>query len=42
MVDLPTAFYMTAAELTDAKIVGQMPQVGTQEGFGIVLDQARR
>ncbi|MDP9795975.1 polar amino acid transport system substrate-binding protein [Catenuloplanes nepalensis] len=39
VVDLPTAFYMTAAELTDAKIVGQMPQVGTQEGFGIVLDQ---
>ncbi|WP_232323639.1 ABC transporter substrate-binding protein [Catenuloplanes japonicus] len=39
VVDLPTAFYMTAAELTDAKIVGQMPQVGTPEGFGIVLDQ---
>ncbi|GAB7042315.1 ABC transporter substrate-binding protein [Catenuloplanes niger JCM 9533] len=39
VVDLPTAFYMTAAELTDAKIVGQFPQVGTPEGFGIVLDK---
>ncbi|GAB7052231.1 ABC transporter substrate-binding protein [Catenuloplanes indicus JCM 9534] len=39
VVDLPTAFYMTAAELTDAKIVGQMPQVGVPEQFGIVLDQ---
>ncbi|MDR7277494.1 ABC transporter substrate-binding protein [Catenuloplanes atrovinosus] len=39
VVDLPTAFYMTAAELTDAKIVGQLPQVGVPEQFGIVLDQ---
>ncbi|MFI5844096.1 ABC transporter substrate-binding protein [Catenuloplanes sp. NPDC051500] len=39
VVDLPTAFYMTAAELTDAKIVGQMPQVGVPEQFGLVLDQ---
>jgi polar amino acid transport system substrate-binding protein len=39
VVDLPTAFYITAAELTDATIVGQMPQVGVPEQFGLVLDK---
>jgi polar amino acid transport system substrate-binding protein len=39
VVDLPTAFYMTAAELTGGLIVGQLPQVGTPEQFGIVLDK---
>jgi polar amino acid transport system substrate-binding protein len=39
VVDLPTAFFMTAAELEDAKIVGQLPQVGVPEQFGIVLDK---
>ena len=28
VVDLPTAFYITGAEITDATIVGQVPQVG--------------
>jgi polar amino acid transport system substrate-binding protein len=37
VVDLPTAFYMTAAELKGAKIVGQLPQVGVPEQFGLVL-----
>jgi polar amino acid transport system substrate-binding protein len=39
VVDLPTAFYMTAAELDDGLIVGQLPQVGVPEQFGIVLDK---
>ncbi|MEV8505939.1 ABC transporter substrate-binding protein [Actinoplanes sp. NPDC051475] len=38
VVDLPTAFYMTAAELEDGVIVGQLPQVGVPEQFGLVLD----
>ncbi|HEX8344150.1 MAG TPA: ABC transporter substrate-binding protein [Actinoplanes sp.] len=39
VVDLPTAFYMTAAELEGGVIVGQLPQVGVPEQFGIVLDK---
>jgi polar amino acid transport system substrate-binding protein len=40
VVDLPTAFYITSAELTDGKIVGQLPLAGgTPEQFGIVLDK---
>ncbi|MBM0278629.1 ABC transporter substrate-binding protein [Micromonospora tarensis] len=39
VVDLPTAFYITGAEITDAKIVGQVPQVGTPEAFGLLLDK---
>ncbi|MEV4121506.1 ABC transporter substrate-binding protein [Micromonospora sp. NPDC049645] len=39
VVDLPTAFYITGAELTDAVIVGQVPQVGTPEAFGLLLDK---
>ncbi|MEH1169309.1 ABC transporter substrate-binding protein [Micromonospora sp. CPCC 205539] len=39
VVDLPTAFYITGAEITDATIVGQVPQVGTPEAFGLLLDK---
>ena len=40
VVDLPTAFYITAAEVTDARIVGQFEnQGGTPEQFGLVLDK---
>ncbi|MFF5078759.1 ABC transporter substrate-binding protein [Actinoplanes sp. NPDC000266] len=39
VVDLPTAFYMTSAELDNGVIVGQLPQVGTPEQFGLVLDK---
>jgi len=39
VVDLPTAFYMTAAELKQGVIVGQLPQVGVPEQFGLVLDK---
>jgi polar amino acid transport system substrate-binding protein len=38
VVDLPTAFYITAAELEDAAIVGQLPVGASPEQFGIVLD----
>jgi polar amino acid transport system substrate-binding protein len=37
VVDLPTAFYITAAELDDGIIVGQFPAGDEQEHFGIVL-----
>ncbi|MFG1654157.1 transporter substrate-binding domain-containing protein [Micromonospora sp. NPDC049275] len=39
VVDLPTAFYITGAEITDAVIVGQVPQVGVPEAFGLLLDK---
>jgi polar amino acid transport system substrate-binding protein len=39
VVDLPTAFYMTAAEIEGSKIVGQLPQLGVPEQFGIVMDK---
>lgn len=38
VVDLPTAFYMTAAQVTGGKIVGQLPASGGKtEQFGAVL-----
>jgi len=38
VVDLPTAFYMTAAQLDNGKIVGQLPaSSGQVEQFGFVL-----
>jgi polar amino acid transport system substrate-binding protein len=40
VVDLPTAFYVTAAEVTDAEIVGQFEnRGGVPEQFGLVLDK---
>ncbi|MFI1045350.1 ABC transporter substrate-binding protein [Streptomyces griseoruber] len=40
VVDLPTAFYITSAEVTNAEIVGQFEnQGGTPEQFGLVLDK---
>ncbi|MFI5735699.1 ABC transporter substrate-binding protein [Kribbella sp. NPDC051587] len=39
VVDLPTAFYMTAAQLDNGKIVGQLPATGTAEQFGFVLEK---
>jgi polar amino acid transport system substrate-binding protein len=38
VVDLPTAFSITS-ELTDTTVVGQLPQVGVPEAFGLVLDK---
>jgi polar amino acid transport system substrate-binding protein len=39
--DLPTAFYITAVELEDGLIVGQVPQPAgsTPEQFGLLLDK---
>ena len=39
VVDLPTAFFIVAAELDGGKIVGQFPSAGEQERFGIVLEK---
>lgn len=39
VVDLPTAFYITAVQIPQATIVGQFPTVGTPEHFGMVLAQ---
>lgn len=37
IVDLPTAFYITAVDLENGKIVGQFPAVEGGEQFGLVL-----
>ncbi|MEW1720413.1 ABC transporter substrate-binding protein [Streptomyces sp. NPDC093109] len=43
VVDLPTAFYITSAEVTDAEVVGQFVQTpGAAEQFGLVLDKDSR
>src|SRR5215218_6478301 len=39
MVDLPTAFYVTAAQLENSTIVGQFPAAGEQEHFGMVFER---
>lgn len=40
VVDLPTAFFITAAELDNGVIVGQLPESGGEtEQFGLVLDK---
>jgi polar amino acid transport system substrate-binding protein len=40
VVDLPTAFFLTAAEIEGGVIVGQLPEVGGEvEQFGLVLDR---
>lgn len=43
VVDLPTAFYITSAEVSEAKIVGQFENTGgATEQFGLVLDKGSR
>jgi polar amino acid transport system substrate-binding protein len=40
VVDLPTAFYVTAAQVEDSKIVGQFGSTGgTPEEFGLVMEK---
>ncbi len=39
VVDLPTAFFVTAAQIENGTIVGQFPTVGEQERFGLVLEK---
>ncbi|MGV9270038.1 ABC transporter substrate-binding protein [Kitasatospora sp. NPDC003701] len=42
VVDLPTAFYITGAEVTDAQVVGQFEGAAQGEQFGLVLDKGSR
>jgi len=37
VVDLPTAFYLSAVEVPDGIIVGQLPSSGTGDEFGLLL-----
>jgi polar amino acid transport system substrate-binding protein len=37
VVDLPTAFFVTAVQVPNGTIVGQFPDAGEQEQFGLVL-----
>ena len=39
VVDLPTALYLTAVELTGGKIVGQLSGAAVGDQFGLVLDK---
>ena len=39
VVDLPTAFYVVAAQLDNGTIVGKLPQRGPREHFGMVLEK---
>jgi polar amino acid transport system substrate-binding protein len=39
VLDLPTAFYVTAAQVPNSTIVGQFPTTGTPEHFGMVLEK---
>lgn len=43
VVDLPTAFYITGAEVPEAKVVGQFETGGARkEQFGLVLDKGSK
>jgi len=39
VVDLPTGFYLTAAEIDNSVIVGQFPSTGTPEQFGMLFEK---
>jgi polar amino acid transport system substrate-binding protein len=39
VVDLPTAFFVTAVQIEDGVIVGQFPNRGSRERFGMVFEQ---
>ena len=39
VVDLPTAFFVTAVQLDDGLIVGKLPTKGSQERFGAVFQK---
>ena len=39
VVDLPTAFYIVAAQLDNGTIVGQFPAAGSPEHFGMVFEK---
>ena len=42
VVDLPTALYLTAVDLTGGKIVGQLPNTAAGDEFGLVLDKGSK
>jgi polar amino acid transport system substrate-binding protein len=42
VVDLPTAFYVTAAQVPNSKIVGQFPTGNAGERFGMVLQKGNK
>ncbi|MFE2406704.1 ABC transporter substrate-binding protein [Kitasatospora sp. NPDC059408] len=42
VVDLPTAFYITGAEVPEAQVVGQFDSASQGEQFGLVLDKGSR
>jgi polar amino acid transport system substrate-binding protein len=42
VVDLPTAFYVTAVQLDDGVIVGKLPTKGTLERFGLVFQKGNK
>jgi polar amino acid transport system substrate-binding protein len=39
VADLPTAFFVTAVQVPNGKILGQFPTVGSQEHFGMVFEK---
>jgi polar amino acid transport system substrate-binding protein len=39
VVDLPTAFYVTAVQVPDGKVIGQFASTGSKEYFGLVLQK---
>jgi polar amino acid transport system substrate-binding protein len=39
VVDLPTAFFITAVQIPNGTIVGQFPAAGQQERFGMVFEK---
>jgi polar amino acid transport system substrate-binding protein len=39
VVDLPTAFYVTAVQVPDGKVIGQFASTGSKERFGLVLQK---
>ena len=42
VVDLPTALYITAAELDGGKVLGQLPDSAGGDQFGLVLDKGSK
>ena len=42
VVDLPTAFYVTAVQVSDGKVVGQFQARGTKERFALVLPKGSK
>ena len=42
VVDLPTAFYVTAVQVPDGKVIGQFAAKGAKEHFGLVLQKGSK